>query len=252
MKAPMPVDVGRGVRARERDPEEVRSRPRGELAVVDDHDQREAADRVVGTERPAERGDVAGRRGDRAVPGRPGCRAAPAAGSRKPSGRRRPAGSSAGSVAAARAGGGDHDLRALVQAVARVVERVDRRPGLEVQVVRPVDALEQVAEERRRCRGCRGRGRPRWATISRYFASDSCPWPRIALALVSSSCGRRTVGVGDVALAADRQQQRMDAGGVDGVDGVDAGDHGRDDRPGQLVDQLAERRVLLRRPADRR
>ena len=82
------------------------------------------------------------------------------------------------------------------------------------------------------------------ATISRYFASDSCPWPRMALALVSISCGRRTVGVGDVALAADRQQQRMDAGGVDGVDGVDAGDDRRDDRAGQLVDQLAERRCL--------
>ena len=43
----------------------------------------------------------------------------------------------------------------------------------------------------------------------------------------------------------------MDPGGVDRVDGVHAGDHGRDDRPGQLVDQLAERRVFLRRPAHR-
>ena len=89
------------------------------------------------------------------------------------------------------------------------------------------------------------------ATISRYLASDICPWPRIALAEVSSSCGRRTVGVGDVPLAADGQQQRVDAGGVDGVDGVDAGQDGRDERAGQLVDQLAERGVLLRRPADR-
>ena len=88
------------------------------------------------------------------------------------------------------------------------------------------------------------------ATMSRYFASDSCPWPRIALAIVSISCGRRRVGVGDVALAADGQEQRMHAGGIDRVDGVDAGDHRRDDRPGQLVDELAEGRVLLRRPAD--
>ena len=61
------------------------------------------------------------------------------------------------------------------------------------------------------------------ATMSRYLASESCPWPRIALAVVSSSCGRAHRGVGHVALAADGQEQRVDAGGVDGVDGVDAG-----------------------------
>ena len=43
----------------------------------------------------------------------------------------------------------------------------------------------------------------------------------------------------------------MDAGGVDGVDRVDAGEHARDDRPGQLVDQGAERRVFLGRPSHR-
>ena len=58
--------------------------------------------------------------------------------------------------------------------------------------------------------------------------------------------------VGHVALAADGQQQRMHAGGVDRVDGVDAGQHGGNDRAGQLVDQLAERRVLLRRTANGR
>ncbi len=89
------------------------------------------------------------------------------------------------------------------------------------------------------------------ATISRYLASDICPWPRIALAEVSSSCGRRTGGVRDVALAADRQQERVDARRVDGVDGVDAGQDGRDQGAGQLVDQLAERGVFLGRSADR-
>jgi len=48
-----------------------------------------------------------------------------------------------------RAGGGDHDLRALIQAVAGVVEGVDRGPGLEVEVGRPVDPLQDVAEEGR-------------------------------------------------------------------------------------------------------
>ena len=89
------------------------------------------------------------------------------------------------------------------------------------------------------------------ATISRYFASDIWPWPRMALALVRISWGRRTVGVGHVSLAGDGQEQRVDAGGVDGVDGVDAGDDGGDDRAGQLVDQRAERGVLLGRAADR-
>src|SRR5262249_15010062 len=55
-----------------------------------------------------------------------------------------------------------------------------------------------------------------------------------------------------VAFAADRQQQRMDSGGIDRVDAVDAWKDGRDDRAGQLVDEGPETRVLLRRPADDR
>ena len=39
---------------------------------------------------------------------------------------------------------------------------------------------------------------------------------------------------------------------VDNVDRVQAGNDARDDGAGQLVDELAERRVLLRRPADHR
>ena len=90
------------------------------------------------------------------------------------------------------------------------------------------------------------------AAIHRYLASDNCPWPSRALARVSSSRGRRLVLVGDVALAADGQQQRMDAGRLDGVDRPHARDRPRNHRPGQLVDQLAEHRVFLRRAADHR
>ena len=43
----------------------------------------------------------------------------------------------------------------------------------------------------------------------------------------------------------------MDPGGVHGMDGPHAGDHAGDDRPGQLVDQGAEGRILLGRPAHR-
>ena len=74
----------------------------------------------------------------------------------------------------------------------------------------------------------------------------------MALALVSSSCGLRLAGVRDVPLAADRQQQRMDAGRVDGMHRVHAGNDGRNDRPGDLVDDLAERGVFLRRATDGR
>ena len=106
-----------------------------------------------------------------------------------------------------------------------------------------VDPLQHVPEERRDVVDVEV-GSSSFATMNRYFASDSCPCPRIAFASVSSSCGRRVVGVGHVPLAADRQQQRVHAGRIDGVDRVHAGDHGRDDRPGQLVDELAERWCL--------
>ena len=76
-----------------------------------------------------------------------------------------------------------------------VVEGVDGRSGLEVQVGRPIDPLQEVAEELGNivdieC-GVVFAGDDR-----RYFASESCPWPRIALATVRISCGRRTLTSG--------------------------------------------------------
>src|SRR5207253_1042413 len=58
------------------------------------------------------------------------------------------------------------------------------------------------------------------------------------------------LGVRNVALAAEGEQQRVDAGGIDCVDGVDARHHRRNDRAGEFVDDLAEAGVLLRRTAD--
>jgi hypothetical protein len=53
-----------------------------------------------------------------------------------------------GQVAALRAGGGDHQLAAGVEAQAgAVVEGVDRGAGVEVEVGRPVGAFEHVPEE---------------------------------------------------------------------------------------------------------
>ena len=89
------------------------------------------------------------------------------------------------------------------------------------------------------------------ATIHRYFASDNCPWPSKALANVNSSAAGALL-VGHVTLAADGQQQRVNAGGVDRVDRPHARYLLRYHRPDQLVNQLAEDRVLLRRPADDR
>src|SRR5690606_9548406 len=54
----------------------------------------------------------------------------------------------------------------------------------------------------------------------------------------------------DVALASDREKERMHARGIDRVERVNAGNLLGDDGRGDLVDQLSEGRVLLRRPAD--
>ncbi len=57
-------------------------------------------------------------------------------------------------------------------------------------------------------------------------------------------------GEGPVAFAADGQEQRMHAGRVDRMDADDARQDRRNHRAGELVNELAEDRVFLRRPAD--
>ena len=149
-----------------------------------------------------------------------------------------------GSVAARRPGGGDHHLRALVQARA-ASSRACRSSCASGSAGRVASRRAPAGAGRTPgCRGCRGRGSSSLATISRYLASDSCPWPRIALALRQQLLRLAARRVGHVALAADRQQQRMHAGRVDRVDRVHAGDHGRDDRAGELVDELRRRWCL--------
>ena len=60
------------------------------------------------------------------------------------------------------------------------------------------------------------------ATISRYLASESCPWPRSALAVVRISWGRRTGASGTYRSLAMARSKRVNAGGVDGMHRVDA------------------------------
>lgn len=51
-------DVRRGVGSGEGDPEEVIEVPRGEIGIVDDHDERVTADRILGTKATAECRDI--------------------------------------------------------------------------------------------------------------------------------------------------------------------------------------------------
>ncbi len=53
-----------------------------------------------------------------------------------------------------------------------------------------------------------------------------------------------------VALAADGEQQRVNAGRIDRMHGMNAGQDGGDDGASEFVDDLAEDRVFLRRAAD--
>ena len=96
-------------------------------------------------------------------------------------------------VEARRAGGGDDDFRTGVESAAGVVERVDRGFGLEVQ----------VARQSTRCSMCRKNAATSWtsscgivcsAAITDTWRATICPCPRIALACVSSSCGRCSRG----------------------------------------------------------
>ena len=188
---------------------------------------------------------------DTAGPGRPGCRAARREDRETARGRRNPTGSSVASVRRDGPAAAITTFDPWFKPVPRVVERVDRRPGLEVQVGSPVDALEQVPEEARDV-----------VDVERrvvFARDDQQVLGQRELPLAEDRVGggqnllraphRR---IGHVPLAGDGQKQRMNAGRVDGVDGVDAGEDAGDDRAGQLVDQVAERRVFLRRPADRR
>ena len=113
----------------------------------------------------------------------------------------------------------------------------------------PVHALQQVPEERRNVVN---------VEVGIVLAGDDEQVLRqrqLPLAEDGVGAGEQLLrpallGIGNVALAADGQQQRMHAGRIDGVNRVHAGHHRRDDRAGQFVDDLAEAGVLLRRPAD--
>ena len=80
--------------------------------------------------------------------------------------------------------------------------------------------------------------------------ATTAPDPGWRLAQVSNllrlTC---VIFVGHITLATDGQQQRMNAGRVDSMNRVHPGHDCGNQRPGQFVDNLAEPRVFLRRPA---
>ena len=107
----------------------------------------------------------------------------------KPSGRVRSAANSAGKFANWRSGGGDDNFGAHVERVAGVVERIDRRLGVKMQVAPPIDPPAEVLEERCDVVNVELLVVERLA-INRNLASESWPCPRMAQACVNSSCGR--------------------------------------------------------------
>ena len=264
------VDVEGGIRPGERQPEEILERPGREVGVVHDHDERKRPQRMVGADRRTEPLDVGpprgrgGERPDRLVPlhvepwprfdprprdgddaGQADPRAAEAGGQAR-TGRKRD-----GQLPDRRAAGGDDELRAGVEARARVVERVDRGLGVEMAIAPPVGPGEQMSEERADIVGVEAR---------RIAAGDDEQvLGERQLSLTEDRRGLREqfgrpVGPlpGQVALAADGEQERMDARGVDCMDARHAGKHGGDHGPGEFVHQPAEERVLLRRATDDR
>ena len=98
-----------------------------------------------------------------------------------------------------------------------------------------------------------------WDVTVRYGSSDSGGNPTPSEASFNFETGG---GTQHITQSKDTVQARAasgstapDFGGAigvtaDGVDGVDTMHDGRDDWPGDLVDELAEDRVFLRRPAD--
>jgi hypothetical protein len=84
---------------------------------------------------------------------------------------------------------GDRHLRPGIEAGPAVVERVDRRPRLEVQVARRVDPLEHVHHEAGDVVDVES-GVVLRAQIHRYLARLSWFLPKMWLAMVRISCGR--------------------------------------------------------------
>ena len=156
------VDVGRGVGARERHPEQVASVAGRELAVVDHHDQREARIGSSRTEAPAERGETSSApRAIARAPDGEDARAGPDAGRRRS---RRAAASPAGARPAA-CGAAGRRRRSPPSSPGSARGRSSRACRSSSASGNAGRFASRPARAggggTRGCRGCRARGRPR-------------------------------------------------------------------------------------------
>ena len=136
-----------------------------------------------------------------------------------------------------------------MQSRSRVVEGIDGGVSVKVKIALPVHSFEQVAEEGRYVGG------PQCGVVILGDDEEILGQRKLSLSQQRAGLGQQLLrlaarGEGDVALAADGEQERVNAGCVDGVNLAHAGKQRRDERAGQLVHQLAEDAVLLRRAAD--
>ena len=216
--------------------------PRGELAVVDEHDQRKAVDR---SSRLAERVRRATRLGVIArrlrSPARP---AGTTRGSRKPVGQpqsRRAARSAARGAAGRRRRSPPSSPRSA------------RRPSSRACRSSCASGSAGRAANRRARSRCRKNAGMSWMSSVRVVLAgdDQQVLGQRQLPLAEDRVGLRQqllrpAALGDTARSARCRspEQRMHAGRIDGMDRLHAGQHRRDDRPGQLVDELAEASCL--------
>ena len=118
---------------------------------------------------------------------------------------------------------------------------------MEVAVTPPVDAGEEPIEEGFDVVGVEPRSLEA-VDDEKVFRQRQLPLAEDARGLREELGGAIGLPPRLVALAPHRQEERMDAGGIDGMDARHAGENGGNDRPGELVDEPTEHRVFLRRP----
>ncbi len=83
----------------------------------------------------------------------------------------------------------------------------------------------------RECRRCRGSGRPPSRDDQQVFGQRHLSLSQDRIGGGQDFLGPSDLGVGDVAFARDREQERVDTRCIHCVNGVDAREDGRDQRP---------------------
>lgn len=144
----------------------------------------------------------------------------------------------------------NHQFAAAVEAHARIVQRVHGGAGLEVQVGLGIETLQYVLEKVINMMQVQfwgiflGRNNEVFGQRGLAEAQQRIRYGEQFL--------RLALAIGHVPLTADGYEQRVHTCGIHRVHGVQAGNLGGHHRCGDLVDQIAKTRVLLRRAAHHR